>query len=92
MIWGTAYSSVYGGNTCNSEYEFLTSNTLSFLPTGSKPYQQYVDHDQSSLVSILKEYGYDCTAIHPGQRSAWQRTRPTPTWGLTSLSMWTPSR
>ena len=41
---------------------------------GSKPYQQYVDHDQTSLVSLLKDgYGYECVAIHPGQRSAWQR-------------------
>ena len=74
VIWGTAYSSVYGGNTCNSEYEFLTGNTTAFLPTGSKPYQQYVDHDQTSLVSLLKDtYGYTCTAIHPGQASAWDR-------------------
>ena len=74
VVWGTAYSSVYGGNTCNSEYEFLTGNTTAFLPTGSKPYQQYVDHEQTSLVSLLKDtYGYTCTAIHPGQRSAWQR-------------------
>lgn len=74
VVWGTAYSSVYGGNTCNSEYEFLTGNTTAFLPVGSKPYQQYVDHDQTSLVSLLKDgYGYECVAIHPGQRSAWQR-------------------
>ena len=74
VVWGTAYSSVYGGNTCNSEYEFLTGNTTAFLPTGSKPYQQYVDHDQTSLVSLLKDtYGYECIAIHPGNRAAWQR-------------------
>lgn len=74
VVWGTAYSSVYGGNTCNSEYEFLTGNTTAFLPTGSKPYQQYVDHQQTSLVSLLKDtYGYHCTAIHPGQASAWER-------------------
>ena len=74
VVWGTAYSSVYGGNTCNSEYEFLTGNTTAFLPAGSKPYQQYVDHKQTSLVSLLKDtYNYQCTAIHPGQRSAWQR-------------------
>jgi phosphoglycerol transferase MdoB-like AlkP superfamily enzyme len=74
VVWGTAYSSVYGGNTCNSEYEFLTGNTTAFLPTGSKPYQQYVDHEQTSLVSLLKDtYDYECIAIHPGQRSAWQR-------------------
>ena len=74
VVWGTAYSSVYGGNTCNSEYEFLTGNTTAFLPTGSKPYQQYVDHQQTSLVSLLKDtYGYHCTAVHPGQASAWER-------------------
>ena len=27
-IWGTAYSSVYGGNTCNSEYEFPQKATF----------------------------------------------------------------
>ncbi|MFR8126021.1 MAG: LTA synthase family protein [Acutalibacter sp.] len=74
VVWGTAYSSVYGGNTCNSEYEFLTGNTTAFLPSGSKPYQQYVDHEQTSLVSLLKDtYDYECIAIHPGQASAWER-------------------
>ncbi len=78
LIWGTACSSVYGGNTCNSEYEFLTGNTLSFLPTGSKPYQQYVDDYQTSLVSTLKSQGYRCIAIHPGQRTAWHRNTAYP--------------
>ncbi len=78
VIWGTAYSSVYGGNTCNSEYEFLTGNTTAFFPAGSIPYQQYVTHDQTALPSILKSYGYSCTAIHPGNRSAWQRDKAYP--------------
>ncbi len=82
VIWGTAWSSVYGGNTCNSEYEFLTGNTTAFLPTGSKPYQQYVDCDQTALPSILKAYGYTCTAIHPGNRSAWQRDEAYPFLGF----------
>ena len=82
VIWGTAYSSVYGGNTCNSEYEFLTGNTTAFLPTGSKPYQQYVDFDQTALPSILKSYGYACTAIHPGDRDAWQRDEAYPFLGF----------
>lgn len=82
VIWGTAYSSVYGGNTCNSEYEFLTGNTTGFLPSGSKPYQQYVDHEQTALPSILESYGYSCTAIHPGNRSAWQRDTAYPYLGF----------
>ncbi len=82
VIWGTAYSSVYGGDTCNSEYEFLTGNTTAFMPSGSKPYQQYVDHDQTALPSILKSYGYSCTAIHPGNRGAWQRDTAYPYLGF----------
>ena len=82
VIWGKAYSSVYGGDTCNSEYEFLTGNTLAFLPNGSKPYQQYVDHDQTALPSILKHYGYTCTALHPGNATAWHRNEAYPYLGF----------
>lgn len=82
VIWGTAYSSVYGGDTCNSEYEFLTGNSLSFLPTGSKPYQQYVDHEQTALPSILKSQGYTCTALHPGYATAWHRDTAYPQLGF----------
>lgn len=82
VIWGTAYSSVYGGDTCNSEYEFLTGNTLGFLPTGSKPYQQYVDHEQTALPSIMKSQGYTCTALHPGNASAWHRETAYPYLGF----------
>ena len=83
VVWGTAYSSVYGGNTCNSEYEFLTGNTTAFLPVGSKPYQQYLDEKQTSLVSLLGDtYGYECVAIHPGDRSAWQRDEAYPALGF----------
>ena len=82
VVWGTAYSSVYGGNTCNSEYEFLTGNTTAFLPSGSKPYQQYVDSEQTALPSILKSYGYRCVAVHPGNRDAWSRDTAYPYLGF----------
>lgn len=82
VIWGTAYSSVYGGNTCNSEYEFLTGNTTAFLPSGSKPYQQYVKEEQTALPAILKGYGYRSVAIHPGNRGAWSRDTAYPYLGF----------
>lgn len=72
-ISGTAYSSVFGGNTCDSEYEFLTGNSMHFLPGGSVPYQQYVKTEQTSLVSTLKSQDYTCLAIHPGSETAWSR-------------------
>ena len=79
---GTAYASVTGGSTCDSEFEFLTSNTMSFLPTGSKPYQQYIKSDQTSIVSTLESYGYDSVAIHPGKADAWHRSTVYPFLGF----------
>lgn len=73
VLSGTAYSSVFGGNTCNSEYEYLTSNSTYFLPMGSIPYQQYVNTEQTSIISTLHSYGYTCNAIHPGRENAWNR-------------------
>mgnify|MGYP001081646543 CR=1 FL=1 len=82
VIWGTAYSSVFGGNTCNSEYEFLTGNTTAFLPAGSKPYQQYVDHDQLALPAIMKSHGYRTLAIHPARAKNWSRDVAYPYLGF----------
>ena len=41
-IKGTAYSSVFGANTPNSEYEFLTGNTMAFLPASSIGFHLFV--------------------------------------------------
>ena len=82
VISGTAYSSVFGGSTCDSEFEFLTGNSMSFLPVGSKPFQQYIKSDQSSLVSTLKALGYKSMAIHPGNEAAWNRDQTYPNLGF----------
>ena len=72
-IKGYALSSVYGGNTPNSEYEFLTGNTLAFLPKDCIPYQTYIKNDTNSLVSTLKSNGYKTIAVHPYLSSGWDR-------------------
>ena len=41
-IHGHAYTSVFGAGTSTSEFEFLTGNSMNFLPSGSIPYQQYI--------------------------------------------------
>ena len=74
-IRGYALTSAYGGMTANSEFEFLTSLSMAFLPTASVPYQQYLVGSQYSLVSVLKENGYTCCATHPFQSSGWSRER-----------------
>lgn len=70
---GYAYSSVYGGNTCVSEWEFLTGSTMHFMPMWSVPYQQYINDYQESLVSTLKSSSYQTLAAHPGYKESWNR-------------------
>ncbi|MBQ4045084.1 MAG: hypothetical protein II627_01440, partial [Lachnospiraceae bacterium] len=40
LITGNLFVSVLGGNTANTEFEFLSGNTMAFLPPGSVVYQQ----------------------------------------------------
>lgn len=72
-IRGHCYTSVFGAGTSASEFEFLTGNSMAFLPTGSVPYQQYIKSETPSLASYLKSLGYTTTAIHPYNRSGWDR-------------------
>ena len=81
-IFGHAYTSVFGAGTSASEFEFLTGNTMAFLPSGSIPYQQYVLESTDSLASLLKEKGYRCLALHPGERDSWQRNQAYPLLGF----------
>lgn len=83
IIKGYALSSIYGGNTPNSEYEFLTGNTLAFLPKGFIPYQQHSDEDTYSLVSdIGKRETYKFIAMHPYYENGWSRETVYPNLGF----------
>lgn len=81
-ITGTMNVSVLGGNTANSEFEFLTGSTMAFLPQGSVAYQQYVQSEVPSLASHLKSLGYQTTAIHPYYADGWDRDRVYPLLGF----------
>ena len=81
-IWGHTYTSVFGAGISASEFEFLTGNSMAFLPSGSIPYQQYILDDSPSLASLLKEEGYRTLAFHPGERTSWQRNQAYPRLGF----------
>ena len=72
-VKGYAYSSVFGGTTANSEYEFLTGNTTAFLPAGTVPYHLYVKEGSESMVAQMSALGYECVAMHPYYSSGWNR-------------------
>lgn len=79
---GYALSSVFGAKTPNSEWEFLTGNTMAYLPSGSVAYQQYVSEGAYSLVGTLKSQGYQCIAMHPYYSTGWSRNKIYPLLGF----------
>ncbi len=72
-IKGYAYSSVFGGTTANSEYEFLTGNTTAFLPAGTVPYHMYISSNEPGLARQMGDLGYYTVAMHPYYSSGWNR-------------------
>lgn len=78
--------SVCGGNTANTEFEFLTGNTMAFLPQGSIAYQQYINGELPSIVSYLDTLGYDTYATHPYYASGWNRNTVYPELGFSNLA------
>jgi len=81
-IHGYACASIFGGNTANSEWEFLTGNSIAFLPGSTIPYRQYMDEKHNSLVDILSEKGYACYAMHPFRNTGWDRHIVYPLMGF----------
>lgn len=77
-IKGYAQSSVYGGYTANSEFEFLTGCSKAFMP--GNPYLQYLDDYIPSIISNIKaQDGYETgIAMHPYKASGYNRNRVYP--------------
>ena len=73
LMKGNLLVPVYGGGTCNTEFEFLTGMSMGNLPHGAYPYQQYSLKNVSSLAREFKKSGYDTVAIHPGNPASWNR-------------------
>ncbi len=70
-IKGKVAVSAYGGYSCNSEYEFLTGNTMGFLPQGSTSFTQFLNQEQPSLVTALKNRGYWAIGMSACERDIW---------------------
>ena len=80
--YGRAYSPSFGGGTCDVEFEALTGYSVSFLPSGSKPYQQHVTKPMFALPSYLKTQGYQTAAVHCFWAKYWSRDTAYPNLGL----------
>ncbi len=77
-IRGYALASIFGGGTSNSEYEFLTGNSLGFLPSGANGYQQYIEDGSYTINTYMRSLGYYTVAMHPHFPNGWTRSTVWP--------------
>ena len=80
--YGRAYSPSFGGGTCDVEFEALTGYSVSFLPSGSKPYQQHVTKPMFAMPNYLKLKGYQTAAVHCFWAKYWSRDKAYPNLGF----------
>lgn len=75
-VKGNLLVSPFGGNTCNTEFEFLTGLSMGMLPSGSTPYLQYVTKKYPlSLPAHMSDLGYSTVAVHPYYGRCWNRQK-----------------
>ena len=75
-VKGHALVSVYGGNTANSELEFLSGLSMQFVPRNTVAYNLYINENNSfTMVDLFRNAGYHTFATHPEDRTNWQRDK-----------------
>lgn len=72
-VTGELLTNVYNGGTVNSEFEALTGFSVAYLPTEYMPYQRCMRPDFFSINSYLKSEGYESLAIHPFEKTNYNR-------------------
>ncbi len=74
IAYGWDFVSTRGGGTARTEFEYLTGNSMVFVP-GSIPFIQYDFRDHPAMPSELRFQGYRTVAMHPEHRTNWHRDK-----------------
>ena len=82
---GYALASVLAGGTSNSEWEFLTGNSMALMPAGTNVYRQFIREAPNSIVELFGHAGYSCVAMHPYFAGSWDRDRIYPLMGFDEM-------
>lgn len=72
-VRGSLCVPVFGSMTSNTEFEFLTGDSMALLPSNCIAYQFYIHPGAYGLTSTLKDQGYRPVAVHPYPRENWNR-------------------
>ena len=82
-IRGTMHTSVFGGSTADTEFEFQTGDTMDFMPFHSVPYNNMIKAKTPSITWNLKDSGYEGNiAFHPGMKDSYNRNNVHPKLGF----------
>lgn len=73
-VTGELLTNVYNGGTVNSEFEMLTGFSVAYLPSEYMPYQMCMRPGFFSINSYLKSKGYESLAIHPFEKTNYNRS------------------
>lgn len=85
-VKGKLYVSIQGANTANSEFEFLTGNSMLFLPFRCIPYNLYINDKTPSMAQNMQMLGYSgIDSYHPYLRSGWNRENVYPLLGFNNF-------
>lgn len=80
VIKGNLYVPVFGGGTCNSEFEVLTGVSTRYTPT--TPYVTTINKNINSLCRFFDNNGYTSIAFHPFLIQNWNRNNVYPYLGF----------
>lgn len=78
---GTLYTTALGGGTVRPEFDILTGLTTDYLPSGASPYL-YAKGKVPSYVSAFKDRGYTTLALHPYDKTFYNRSQAYPYLGF----------
>ena len=75
-ISGRMFTPVFGGGTVSTEFESLTSNSMTFEPYGVTSYTTFIHSPMESMASNLKEQGFGkAAALHPFIKGDYNRDK-----------------
>lgn len=85
-VKGFVYVSVFGGQTANTEFEFLTGLSKAYIPESSTPYQLYIKSLLPGLTTSLGKQDYQgLLAFHPFHANGYNRHNVYPNLGFSDF-------
>ena len=79
---GNIVTAIYGGRTCQTEYEVLTGNSVYFTGPNNIAYNEFVNENTPSLAKLLKAEGYKTLALHGYEKEFFSRDKVYPNLGI----------